>query len=73
MAEPISETLGTALPDEMARVRDEVLAEYIKIGPSGAIAAALMRQSLDLAAKSMSEGDVVAMIRAYEDLKGWQL
>lgn len=66
-------TIGTALPIEMARVRDEVLAEYIGIGPSGAIAASLMRQSLDLAAMAMAEGDVVAMIRAYEDLKGWQL
>lgn len=66
-------TLGDALPREMARVRDGVLAEYITIGPAGAIAAALMRQSLDLAAKAMAEGDVVAMIRAYEDLKGWQL
>lgn len=66
-------TLGDALPREMARVRDEVLPEYIAIGPAGAIAAALMRQSLDLAAKAMAEGDVVAMIGAYGDLKGWQL
>lgn len=67
------ESLGTALPLEMARVRDEVLAEYIALGPSGAIAASLMRQSLDDAAEAMAAGDVVAMIRAYEDLKGWQL
>jgi len=66
-------TLGDALPQEIARVRDEVLPEYIAIGPAGAIAAALMRQSLDLAAKAMAEGDVVAMMRACLELKGYKL
>lgn len=68
-----TETLGDALPKEIARVRDVVLPEYLAIGPSGIFAATMMRQSLDAASKAMIEGDVVAMIRAYEDLKGYEL
>lgn len=64
------ETLGTALPKEMARVRDEVMPAYVEIGPPGALALMLMRRGLDEAAKAMAEGDVVAMLRAYEYLKG---
>lgn len=67
----MSESLGEALPREMARVRDELMPLYIQIGPPGQFALALMRQSLDAAAKAMAEGDVVAMLRAHEDLKGF--
>lgn len=69
----MTETLGTALPKEMTRVRDVVIPPYIAIGPAGAIALAMMRASLDQAQKAMAEGDVVAMLRAYEDLKGYTL
>jgi hypothetical protein len=73
MSDTTTNTLGDALPREMARVRDEVLPEYVAIGPPGAIAATLMRVSLDAAAKAMAEGDVVAMLHAYEDLRGYSL
>lgn len=63
------DTLGDALPREMARVRDEVMPAYAEIGPPGQFALAMMRASLDQAAKAMAEGDVVAMLRAYNDLK----
>lgn len=66
-------SLGEELPKEMARVRDEVLPEYIAIGAQGMFAATMMRQSLDAAAKAMASGDVVAMIKAYEDLKGFNV
>jgi hypothetical protein len=66
------DSLGTALPAEMARVRDEVLPVYDGI-PTGRIAAALMRADLDRATKALAEGDVVAMLRAYEALKGCNL
>jgi hypothetical protein len=68
-----TETLGDALPREMARVRDEVMPAYQAIGLAGAPALVMMRTSLDLAAKAMAEGDVVAMLRAHEDLKGYSL
>ena len=65
----MSDTLGDALPREMARVRDEVMPAYLEIGPAGALALALMRRDLDMAAKAMAEGDVVAMMHAYLALK----
>jgi hypothetical protein len=67
----VSESLGEALPREMTRVRDEIMPMYISIGPPGAMALALMRNELDRAQKAMSEGDVIAMMRCYESLKGY--
>lgn len=60
-------SLGEALPAEMARVRD-LLTLYDAI-PTGVFAATMMRMALDRAAKAMIEGDVVAMLRVYEELK----
>jgi len=67
------DTLGDALPREMARVRDQIMPAYQEIGPGGAPALFLMRRSLDAAAKAMAEGDVVAMMAAYQDLKEFEL
>lgn len=67
----MSETLGDALPKEMARIRDVIMPAYQSIGPAGAIALAMMRTDLDLAAKAMVEGDVVAMIAAYQSLQDY--
>ena len=66
-----TETLGEALPREMARVRDEVLPAYVAIGPAGSFAAAMMRADLDRAARALSEGDAVAMIGVHGALKGY--
>lgn len=70
-------TLGEALPREIARVRDEVLPEYLALeGTPGVFvgfAVNMMRQSLDAASKAMIEGDLPAMIRAYESLKGFSV
>ena len=68
MMDPSS--LGEALPREMARVRDHVLPYYTP-EVNGQWAAANMRASLDAAAKAMIEGDVVEMLRVYEELKGY--
>ena len=67
---PIDEgnTLGDALPREMARVRDDVMPAYLACGPAGGFALNFMRQDLDAAAKAMAEGDVVAMLRCYQKL-----
>lgn len=70
---PASETLGDALPREMARVRDVLIPAYMECGPGGAFTAALMRAVLDTATKALAEGDVVAMLRIYHSLKDWQL
>lgn len=66
------DTLGDALPREMARVRDKLLPVY-DATPGGQIAAAMMRADLDEAAKALASGDVVAMIQVYESLKGYSL
>lgn len=65
-------TLGESLPLEMARVRDKVMPAYLEIGQAGAFALTMMRQTLDDAAKAMAEGDLAAMIRAHEELKGFK-
>lgn len=62
-------TLGDALPAEMARVR-VVLGHYKEIGPVGAIGALFIEQDLRAADKAVMSGDVVAMLCAYETLKG---
>jgi hypothetical protein len=70
---PAIDTLGDALPREMARVRDEVMPAYLECGAGGALTAALMRADLDIATKALAEGDVVAMLHIYHSLKGWSL
>lgn len=67
----MSESLGTALPAEMARVR-EIIPIYDSV-PMGFIAASMMRADLDRAAKALAEGDVIEMLRVYESLKGYAL
>jgi hypothetical protein len=66
-------SLGEALPREMARVRDQVMPAYQQIGGVGQFALTMMRQSLDAAAKAMAEGDPIAMIQAYQDLKEYKV
>ena len=72
----MSETLGDALPKEIARVRDEVMPAYLALRdmPNVMVEPALtmMRAAMDAASKAMIEGDVVAMLRAYKDLKGFE-
>jgi len=68
-----TESLGTALPSEMARVRDEVMPAYLEIGAPGRLAVAMMRVDLDAAAKALADGDVAEMIRVYQSLKEYSL
>lgn len=65
-------TLGDDLPKQMARVRDDLIPMYQSIGPAAGFALVMMRASLDRAAKAMAEGDLAAMISAYEELKSYK-
>ena len=65
------ESLGEALPKEQERVR-EVLQGYREIGPAGTFGAVMIEQSLRAADQAVMSGDLVAMMRCYEDLKGIQ-
>jgi hypothetical protein len=67
------ETLGEALPREMARVRDEVMPAYLEIGPPGIFALSMMRAELDRATKALAEGDLATMMVSYQELKGFSL
>ena len=69
----MSESLGEALPREIARVRDKVLPCYLEIGVAGVPAATLMRRDLDAATNAMIEGDLPEMIRVYQSLKEWSV
>lgn len=69
----LPDTLGDALPREMARVRDVVMPQYVALrgmpGVNVEFALVMMRADLDAAAKALAEGDVVAMLRVYQSLK----
>lgn len=62
-------TLADALPAEIERVQ-ALLPLYDAI-PAGVFAATLMRNTIKAAHAAMVSCDVVAMIRCYEDLKGY--
>ena len=64
-------SLAEALPLEQARVR-ELIPIYESIGSAGMFATAMMNRSLRRADEASASGDVVAMLRAYEDLKGYK-
>ena len=66
------ESLGEALPKEQARVRELILQYRDPIlGGSGIFAATMMEQSLKAADHAVMSGDLVTMLRAYEDLKSY--
>ena len=68
----MTDTLGDALPREIARVRDEVIPAYESIGAAGAFGLANVKRSLDRATAAQTSGDVVEMLRAYQELKECQ-
>lgn len=72
----MADTLGDALPREIARVRDDVLAQFISLrGMPNVIVEpqiTMIRAELDRATKALAEGDILEMMRAYESLKGYE-
>lgn len=64
-------TLAEAFPMQQARCR-ELLAEYRKIGPAGAFGAAMIEAGLRRADQAAASHDTVAMLRSYEELKGFE-
>ncbi|HEY6021978.1 MAG TPA: hypothetical protein VIY48_19575 [Candidatus Paceibacterota bacterium] len=63
-------SVGEEFPKEQARVR-KLLGEYKAIGPAGAFGALMIEQTLQRAEKAAISGDIVAILRSYEELKGW--
>ena len=68
MSEPT--TLGEALPLEQARVRRLITVYRDLPDGVGSIGATLMELTLQEADQAVASGDVVAMMVAYERLKG---
>jgi hypothetical protein len=64
-------SVGEQFPLEQARVR-ELLTAYKQIGPAGAFGALMIEQALRRADQAAISGDVVAILRSYEELKGCQ-
>lgn len=67
-------SLGTELPKEQARVR-ELRGQYTELrgtpGVNVEFAITMMDAALKEAEEAVMSGDVVRMIRAYEELKGF--
>jgi len=61
-------SLGEEIPKEQARVR-EALGHYKELGPTGAFGALMIEQVLQKADRAVMSGDVVEMLKAYEELK----
>lgn len=68
MSEQI-QTVGDAFPIEQARVR-ELLTQYKAIGPAGMFGAAMIEQTLQRADQAAISGDIIAILRSFEELKG---
>ena len=62
-------TLGDDFPREQARLR-EVLGYYKEIGLAGGFGVALIEDILRRADEAAIEGDLPAMIRVYQEMKG---
>lgn len=63
-------SVGEEFPKEQERVR-ELLSVYKTI-PTGGFGAAMIEQVLKRADEAAISGDAIAILRAYEELKGCQ-
>ena len=61
-------SLGEEYPKEQARCR-ELLTQYQEIGPPGRFGALMIEDMLRRADEAAISGDVIAMIRLYEEMK----
>lgn len=62
-------TLGDAFPQQLARVR-ELLTMYQALPiQSGWFGVAALKNVIDRAERAQADGDVVAMLRLYEEMK----
>lgn len=62
-------TVGDDFPKQQQRAR-ELLAQYQAIGAAGKFGAAVIETALRRADEAAISGDVVAILRSYEELKG---
>ena len=60
-------SVGAQFPIEQARVR-QLLTEYVKLGPPGTFAAAMIEADLKAADAAWASGDLVEILSAYQRL-----
>jgi len=61
-------SVGEDFPKQQARAR-ELLQQYREIGPAGGFGALMIEQALQRADQAAMSGDVVAIVRSYEELR----
>lgn len=61
-------SVGEDFPKQQARAR-ELLRQYRDIGPAGTFGALMIEQALRRADAAAMSGDVVAIVRSYEELR----
>jgi hypothetical protein len=61
-------SVGEEYPKEQARVR-EILGHYKEIGPAGAFGAAWIEDVLRRADAAAISGDVLAVLRSFEEMR----
>jgi len=71
MSKQTLRTIGDDFPKEQARLR-ELLVGYREIGPVGRFGAMLIEEVLKRADHAVMAGDVVAMIRLYKEMQGFE-
>lgn len=66
-------SVGEELPKKMQEIREVYIPAYQEIGPSGAFAISVMQNALTQAEKALASGDVIEILRSYEELNGFKL
>lgn len=66
-----TENLIEGIQRQCTRLREDVLPHYDAI-PTGVFAASMMRASIKMAEAAIASGDVIAMLKAYNDLEGYE-
>jgi hypothetical protein len=61
-------SIGEDFPREQQRCR-ELIELYKSIGPAGAFGAMMIEQVLQRADRAMASGDVVQILRSYQEMK----
>ena len=61
-------SVGEDFPRMQAHVR-ELLSQYKAIGPAGTFGATMLEQVLQRADAAMASGDVIAIVRSYQEMR----
>lgn len=61
-------TVGDDIQVQIKR-NQELVQQYIAIGPTGKFGVMMIQRDIDAAVKALAEGDCVAIVRTYEALK----